>query len=756
MTFFKWKLIFYLSSLLLSLTILVACNQAYEASIPKPDLESEPALYSSEDLARAKAARIVSVTDLEGKDLNNEEINIDLPDLEENLFEETSNLTTQDTLPTGSGIAAYYRTDGNTYQIWIHNQAIGGKTHIYSSVDEVQSVAVNSSGSLVVASIKNPANGFFDIYVFDDGKPMLNLSNTNDRDELDVSVTADGTKIVWSGPARNGRIKVQICDYDSATQSCAKSTLGNAHAKDQRQPSITSNGKYIALIRDIDGGKRRIFLYDVMNNTYIRVFTGVNEVRYPSASDDGKYVMFLEIEGTERKVKIKNRDTNEIANELTGKSIKKAHMQSSGNYYIFDSFITGHQRVFTANIDTNERARVAAGRWDYGGGFWQHSPFNIEVKLTAFDGTPNDDFGESVAISGDTVIVGAPHDTKTGVYIGSAYIYERNASDKWILAKKILAFDGGGFAGESVAISGDTVVMGGTFNNGVAYVFERNNDVNNNWGGVKKLLASDGALLDYFGGSVAVSEDTVVVGAYDNDDNGTNSGSVYIYDRNFGGSNNWGEVKKILASDGASGDSFGISVAISGDTVVVGAIRDDDNGFWSGSTYIFERNHGGNNNWGEVKKILASDGTPDDWFGWSVAISEDTVVVGARFDDDNGEDSGSAYIYERNHGGNNNWGEVKKILPSDEAVFDQFGSSVAISEDTVVVGALDDDNGYQSGSAYIYKRNFGGNNNWGESKKILASDGAEWNWFGWSVAISRDTVVVGAMANGSGAAYIYE
>ncbi len=369
--FSKWKLVIYLSNLLLSLAILVACNQAGETSILTSETDSTPALYSGEDLSNAVAAKITSFTELEGEDLSKEEININLLDLEENLFEETSNLTTQDTLPTGSGIAAYYRTDGNTYQIQTRDQATNVKTNIYSSIYEVQSVAVNSSGSLVVASIKNPANGFFDIYVFDDGKPMLNLSNTNDRDELDVSVTADGTKIVWAGPARNGRIKVQICGYDSATQSCAKSTLGNTNAKDQRQPSITSNGKYIALIRDIGGGKRRIFLYDVMNNTYIRVFTSVNEVRYPSASDDGKYLMFLEVEGTERKVRIKNRDTNEIANELTSKSIKKAHMQSSGNYYIFDSFTTGHQRVFTANIDTNERARADGGRWDYGGEFWQ-------------------------------------------------------------------------------------------------------------------------------------------------------------------------------------------------------------------------------------------------------------------------------------------------------------------------------------------------------------------------------------------------
>ncbi len=756
--------------------VLSACNQANNLSIPKSNLKSTPALYSSEELASAIAVNITSVTELEGEDLNNEEINIELPDVEENVFEE-SDLTTQDVLPMVNGIAAYYRTDGNTYQIWIYNQATSVRTNIYSSTDEVQSVAVDSSGSLVVASIKNPANGFFDIYVFDEGKPILNLSNTNDRDELDVSVTADGTKIVWSGPASNGRIRVKICEYDLATQSCAISKLGNANAKDQRQPSITSNGEYIALIRDISGGKLRIFLYDFMNNTYITVVTERNEVRHPSASDDGKHVMFIKIKGIKRKIKIKDRDTNVIANELTSKTIEEAHMTSSGDYYIFDSFTTGHQRVFTANVDTNDRARVAAGSWGYGGGFWQQCSAAAEVKLTA--GENFDRFGWSVAISGDTAVVGAPLDNATDINSGSVYVYERDTCGEWVLVKKIITSDEietrGDEFGSAVAISGDTVVVvasrdghSNPSRGGSAYIFERNSGGNNNWGQVKKIIAPEDTCCFGFvnSGSVAILGDILVVGnPNDDNDNGESAGSAHIFERNNGGSNNWGLIKKILASDGEgetndrfAGDNFGESVAISGNTLVVGAFIDDnDNGESAGSAYIFERNNGGSNNWGETKKILASDGTIGDWFGGSVAILGDTVVVGAELSDGNVSSSGSAYIFERNSGGSNNWGEVKKILASDGAVRDHFGTSVAISGDTLVVGASQDtSNDAKLGKAYTYERNNGGSNNWGEVKKILASDGADNNQFGQSVAISGNIVVVGAYNSRPNSVYIYE
>ncbi len=389
-----------------------------------------------------------------------------------------------------------------------------------------------------------------------------------------------------------------------------------------------------------------------------------------------------------------------------------------------------------------------------------------ESKLTAFDGTANDWFGRPVAISGDTVVVGAERDDDKGSNSGSAYIYKRIASGKWVLAKKILASDGAAndWFGRSVAISGDTVVVGAEGNDvkgndsGSIYIFDRNEDGSDNWGEVTRIVASDGAALEGFGRSVAISGDTVVVGAEFDDDNGSSSGSAYIYEYEHGGAiGKWVLVKKILAFGGAANDNFGSSVAISGDTVVVGAQFND-----SGSAYIFDRNEGRPNNWGEVTKILASDGAAGDRFGRSVAISGDTVVVGAYLDDDKGSNSGSAYIYDRNNGGPHNWGEVEKILASDGAAGDSFGLSVAISGDIVIIGASeDDDKGNDSGSAYTFDRNEGGLDNWGEVKKILASDGAAGDSFGCSVAISGNTVVVGAYrdddnGSASGSVYIFE
>ena len=161
----------------------------------------------------------------------------------------------------------------------------------------------------------------------------------------------------------------------------------------------------------------------------------------------------------------------------------------------------------------------------------------------------------------------------------------------------------------------------------------------------KKLLASDGVADDFFGVGVAIDGDMAIVGAKFNDDKGDASGSAYVFSRNQGGADNWGEVKKLLASDGMIQDQFGSSVSISADTAIVGAFLDDDNGSGSGSAYVFSRNQGGTDNWGEVNKLIASDGTSDDQFGYSVAISGGTAVAGAFFGDGEANSSGVAYLY---------------------------------------------------------------------------------------------------------------
>ncbi|MCA9275798.1 MAG: hypothetical protein KDA29_07220 [Phycisphaerales bacterium] len=317
---------------------------------------------------------------------------------------------------------------------------------------------------------------------------------------------------------------------------------------------------------------------------------------------------------------------------------------------------------------------------------------NETVKLLPNDGISLDVFGFSVAINGTTAVVGAFHDDDNGDDSGSAYLFETTVGQQ---IAKLLPSDGetGDQFGYSVAISGTTAVVGapndddnGT-SSGSAYLF----DTTTGQQLFFKLLPNDGAESDQFGYSVAISGTTAVVGAYSDDDNGGLSGSVYLFDTVTGQ-----QIAKLLPSDGAAGDFFGISVAISGTTAVVGASGDDDNGNLSGSAYLFDTVTGQ-----QIAKLLPSDGAANDQFGFSVSISGTTAVVGADRDGDNGLFSGSAYLFDTVTGQ-----QIAKLLPSDGAALDQFGLSVSISGTTVVVGASgDDDNGSFSGSAYLFSLN---------------------------------------------------
>jgi len=203
-----------------------------------------------------------------------------------------------------------------------------------------------------------------------------------------------------------------------------------------------------------------------------------------------------------------------------------------------------------------------------------------------------------------------------------------------------------------------------------------------------KLLASDGDPADFFGFSVAISDDVAIIGAYGDDDHGAFSGSAYVYDATTGN-----QLFKLISDDGANGDLLGWSVAISGDIAVVGALNDNDNGSNSGSAYVFDMTTGN-----QLFKLLADDGAAGDYFGESVGISGTTAIIGAQEDGDNGYLSGSVYVFDVATGN-----QLFKLLADDGDTFDYFGKSVAISGTTAIVGAVGDaDNGTDSGSAYIF------------------------------------------------------
>ncbi|NNF32973.1 MAG: hypothetical protein HKN68_02635 [Saprospiraceae bacterium] len=386
--------------------------------------------------------------------------------------------------------------------------------------------------------------------------------------------------------------------------------------------------------------------------------------------------------------------------------------------------------------------------------FWGNANLNYisteNNKILASDGSNGDNFGNSVSISGNYAVVGASHENS---WEGAAYVLSKNGT-VWTEMSKITAIDGSSFDefGTSVAISGDIIIVGMPYDNengsesGSAYIFKRSG---NSWTQEAKLLASDGNSQDFFGRSVSISGDYAIVGAYGNDDSGSSSGSAYIF-KLSGGS--WIQEAKLLASDGAINDSFGRSVSISGDYVVIGAHQDDDSGSQSGSAYLFKRN---GSSWTQEAKLLAIDGATGDKFGYSVAISNDYVIIGSYRDDDNGIISGSAYIFYNSGSG---WVQEKKLLALGRDNYDDFGISVSISGNYAIVGAYnDDENGLDSGSAYIF-RQIGGN--WIEESKLIASDGEISDKFGFSVAIYGNTSVVGAfwdddLGSTSGSVYIF-
>jgi len=324
-----------------------------------------------------------------------------------------------------------------------------------------------------------------------------------------------------------------------------------------------------------------------------------------------------------------------------------------------------------------------------------------EAKLFANDGMSKDEFGGQVAILDDTIIVGVIRDdTLNGVDSGSAYVFTR-VDKNWVQQAKLTANDAtqGDSFGWSIGFSGDTAIIGAPHDDdkgnksGSAYVFTR---TGNTWIQQAKLTATDGSEGDVFGISASLSGDTVVIGADLNEEKGFNAGAAYVFTRT---DNIWTQQAKLMANDGAKGDIFGVRVALDGDTALISARRDDDDimGVDSGSAYVFTRTR---NTWSQQAKLTAPDGAADDRFARSVALDGDTAVIGAMFQDEKGENSGSAYVFKRT---GNTWHFNTQLTADDGAAGDVFGWHTSLIDNRAIISAnRDNDKGENSGSVYLF------------------------------------------------------
>ena len=374
----------------------------------------------------------------------------------------------------------------------------------------------------------------------------------------------------------------------------------------------------------------------------------------------------------------------------------------------------------------------------------QESLLIAPLKVTASDGAASDAFGRKVAISGNTAVVGSPlSDMNDKADQGAVYIYI-NDNGVWSQQAKLTINDGNtnGQFGYSLAIDGDTIVVGergaDPFDKGAAYVFVR---VNGNWLQQAKLVGNDSINGDRFGEAVAISGNTIIVGAVLHDTAGTpnvNKGAAYIFTRTGA---NWAQQAKLTASTPQDFDFFGSDVAIDGNMALIAA-PESSGDVRLGSAYVFTRT---GNIWTQQAKLQSNDLSKRDGFGDSVSLSGDTAVVGATAVTVDGHIfQGAAYVFTRSGA---SWLQQAKLTADDGENNSYFGFAVSVKNQMLAVGAYGSriDGKIQQGAAYLFTRTSSG---WSQQAKLTANDGLASDFLGTTVAVDGDSIISGAPQKG--------
>jgi len=438
--------------------------------------------------------------------------------------------------------------------------------------------------------------------------------------------------------------------------------------------------------------------------------------------------------------------------QVTGGSLEDTSITNVGGEFTitpgtvdatFDLTFTASDGV---NIDTSASSFTLSFGPD-----WTNT---TETKVVSSDVAELDNFGYDVSVSGDYAIVGAmyadPNDLNAA---GAAYIFTRSGGT-WTQQAKLTASDlsANSNFGWSVDIDGDTAIVGAyTETNdiqfeGSAYIFTRSGTT---WTQQAKLIASDRQVNDYAGFDVSISGDTAVVGAINEDTGFNDAGAVYVFTRS---GTTWTQQAKLQASTREANQRFGEKVEIDGDTIIVGA-REDTPAQDAGAVYIFTRS---GTTWTQQAKLVASDPAQYDVFGMAVDIDGDTAVVGAFSSDSGGVNAGAVYVFTRS---GTTWTQQARLQSSPVEAGARFGQSVAIENGTIVVGADRDSTvGLNRGSIFIFT---GSGSTWTQKIKIQASDSRDSMYFGFRSGISGNTIITSAWADaaiawGAGAAYFFD
>lgn len=358
-----------------------------------------------------------------------------------------------------------------------------------------------------------------------------------------------------------------------------------------------------------------------------------------------------------------------------------------------------------------------------------------ESKLIPDDGAEGDEFGWALQVSGDVAAIGAYVDDDKWFNSGSVYLYRRG-EDGWKQEAKVIAAKGGfnDHFGESLSISGGALVVGAHSHDGnrrdsgAAYVFTLEEG---EWTQMAKLVPDDNRGGDNFGKAVAIDGDTIVVGALGNDEAELNAGAAYVYAREGG---EWTLQSKLMARDARAEDSFGYRVAIDGDLAVISAPGADTSGANSGAAYVFRRADGA---WEQAAKLIAGDGTANDLFSLSIAVLGDEIIVGVPGDSSAGASSGSVQVFSIE---GRRWRRRAKLQAGDSFRGERFGAAVDIQGGKLLVGAYGPSGRTPgTGAAYLFERI---GTAWIEKSKLLPGIEVGEDEFGGAVALAGDQLMV--------------
>ncbi|MEA3228864.1 MAG: Ig-like domain-containing protein [Campylobacterota bacterium] len=602
---------------------------------------------------------------------------------------------------------------------------------------------------------------------------MLLIDNARDYDYFGYSVAISGDYILVGaygedttiGGAGTAYLFKRKSDREDDVALLSTFQAKEPHYKDYFGKSVAMDGTYMvigAYQEDVDdesdSGAAYIFRRDIEDETDV---IEIEKLQARTAQEDEKFGGAVSISKDNIAIAT-NKQNDEVNSYIFDiEPLDKVYFYNS-NRATYDEKMAGTSvEDFDAQSPNSEQIDFSLEGTD-------GDLFNFKDKSLHFNKIP--DYEEPEDAGRDNSykmsVIAKDSDDKEG-----SMEIELLVKNRYFLhASKVQAqnSDADDAFARSISISGDYVAIGVPFDDsaaegaGAAYLFKKDSD------GVlqqiTKFTSDDTQEGDYFGSSISISGDYIVVGAYNEDTTAQDAGTAYLFKRKSDEKDDVRQIAKIQAEDAQESDFFGYSVAIDGNYIAVGAYQEDSEGEDAGSAYLFRRESDDNNDVVQVAKLNADNAKENDYFGYSVAISGNYIAISAyKHEENNEKDSGMAYLFKRNTDNKDDTDQIAKFQSDDIDDYDYFGKSIAIDGNYIVVGAYseDVDGSNNTGSAYLFKRKSDRDDDVDQIAKIEANDPKEEDWFGWSVDISGDFITIGSHKNDidsqdAGAVYIFE